>query len=323
MNVLNATICLDLYEVMLRIRLTEEKVSEIYPSDKIQSPIHLSTGQEAVATGVCRALLPEDHVYGTYRGHGLYVAKGGDLKRLFAELYGKDTGCARGKGGSMHLLAVKEGLMGCSAVVATTIPLAAGDALASQMQGRSRVAVAFFGDGAVDTGIFFESVNFALLKNLPLLFVLENNGYAVHSRVSDRHKRTDLYRIAEGLGLKGHRFDGNNVFDVYSATIKAVKALRKGGAPMLLEFMTYRWQEHVGPNSDLTEGYRQPGEQKVAWKADPLKIAERVLKRRFKIPEKKLAQQRDVIAREINLAVQFAQNSPFPVRERLLEDVFL
>jgi TPP-dependent pyruvate/acetoin dehydrogenase alpha subunit len=155
---------LELYRTMLRIRLAELRIVDIYPTDKIQSPVHLSIGQEAVAAGVCRALKSSDHVLGTYRGHAIYIAKGGDMNGMFAELYGKATGCAKGRGGSMHLVAPEAGLMGCSAIVGGTIPVAVGDALAAKMEGRGRVAAVFFGDGALDEGVFFESANFAVLK---------------------------------------------------------------------------------------------------------------------------------------------------------------
>lgn len=316
-----ADIDLELYRMMLKIRLAEQRVIEIYPTDRIQSPVHLSIGQEAVAAGVCLALRPDDRLYGTYRGHGVYIAKGGDLKRLFAELYGKDTGCARGKGGSMHLTAPETGLMGCSAIVASLIPVATGDALASQMQGRPRVVCAFFGDGAVDEGVFFESVNFAALKSLPIVYVCENNGYAIHSRVPARHKQTKLYKLAEGLGLRGSRHDGNDAGAVYRTMSRAVSALRRGGGPVFLEFMTNRWYEHVGPGTDYQEAYRYPKDRAVAAKADPLKKAAALLARRGIGRERLAAIEREVRG-EIDEAVAFAEKSPFPPLERLGADLF-
>lgn len=298
-------------------------MAEIYPSDKIQSPVHLSIGQEAVAAGVCKALRTGDRIYGTYRGHGIYIAKGGDLDKFFAELYARDSGCARGKGGSMHLTAPERGLMGCSAIVASTVPIAVGDALASQRQGRRRVVVSFFGDGAVDEGVFFESVNFAVLKNLPVLFVLENNGYAIHSPVSSRHGRTDLYRMAEGLGLRGYRFDGNDVFNVYAAVSRHVDEIRKNGPPRLLEFKTFRWQEHVGPDSDMDAAYRASGEKTRALRNDPLVRAEEVLRRRFQATDKALTALEKTVRDSIAHAVRFAEESPFPGPERLYEGKFL
>lgn len=312
-----------LYRAMLLVRKAELKIAEIYPSDKIQSPIHLCIGQEAISVGVCKALGAKDHIYGTYRGHGLYLGRGGDLGALFAELYGKDTGCARGKGGSMHVLAPEQGLIGCSAIVGSTIPIATGDALASQMRGRKRVAVAFFGDGAVDEGVFFESLNFAALKNLPIVYVCENNNYAVHSRVSDRHKQTELFRFGEGLGVKGQRFDGNDVRVVYSSMREAVEAIRSGSGPLLLEYMTYRMREHVGLAADYAEVYREEEKLRIALKNDPLEKQKRVLLEEFKIDAQVLTDWEASVDKDIEKAVSFAEQSPFPNKERLEEDLFL
>lgn len=312
----------DLYQVMFRIREAERRISEIYPSDKIQSPVHLSIGQEAVSAGVCRAMRPGDHLYGTYRSHGLFIAKGGDLKKLFAELYGRRTGCAKGKGGSMHVAAPEAGLMGCSAIVASLIPVATGDALASEMQGRSRVVVSFFGDGAVDEGVFFESVNFALLKKLPILYVCENNHYAVHSKISDRHRQTELFRLTEGLGLTGKRYDGDDAALVFARTREALEEIREGGGPMLLEFMTHRWIEHVGPRMDLEDVYREKGEARLALESDPLPKTKTLLQTQFGIPESVIQEWEDLVRREVDEAVAYAEKSPFPDPGELWEDLY-
>lgn len=312
----------ELFRMMLRIRLAEERVVGLYPSDKIQSPIHLSIGQEGVAAGVCRALRPEDRVYGTYRGHALYLAKGGDMNRMMAELYGKDTGCARGKGGSMHMVAPEVGLMGCSAIVASTIPVATGDALAAQMQGRKRVTAVFFGDGGVDEGVFFESVNFAVLKNLPILYVLENNGYAIHSKVADRRKQTQLWRIGESLGLSGRRYDGDDVEQVYETALKAADQVRSGGAPLLLEYATCRRYEHVGPRTDFQEAYHEKGDEARAKASDPLARAEKALSARGWADADAVARWKAQAAEEVEAAVRFAETSPFPPAARLYEDQF-
>ena len=312
----------ELFQCLLKIRLVEEKITELYPTDKIQSPIHLSIGQEAVAAGVCHALEAKDTIYGTYRGHALFIAKGGELKKLFAELYGKITGSNRGKGGSMHLVAPEVGLKGASAIVASTIPVATGDALASAMQGRQRIVTAFFGDGAVDEGVFFESINFAVLKNLPILYVCENNHYAIHSKVADRHKQTELFRIGEGLGLAGRRFDGNDVRTVYSQMKEACESVRKGGAPLFLEFMTYRWCEHVGPGRDHREAYRDQQKLQDSLHQDPLEKAAEVLQTEFKIPREMMEEWKESIREEIEQAVEFAEESPFPTQEELFRDVY-
>jgi len=319
---INRETALGLYQTILRIRRTEERIVEIYPTDKIQSPVHLCIGQEAVSAGVCLALDRTDHLYGTYRSHGIFIAKGGDLKKLFAELYARDSGCARGKGGSMHLVAPEVGLMGCSAVVASTIPVATGDALASEMQGRKRVVVAFFGDGAVDEGVFFESINFAALKNLPIIFVCENNRYAIHSKVSARHKQTEIYRFGEGLGVEGRRFDGNAVEEVYASMRQAVDSVRKGGGPLLLEYLTYRWYEHVGPNLDHYEAYRDRKYLTEAAQRDPLKLAREFLRTRHGISEE-IFEGLDARARqEVEEAVEFAERSPLPEPAQLYEGLF-
>jgi len=313
---------LELFALMLKIRLAEQKIIELYPSDKIQSPVHLSIGQEATAVGVCRAMGPLDHIYGTYRGHGVYIAKGGGLKGMFAELYGKDTGCARGKGGSMHLVAPEVGLMGCSAIVSSLIPPAVGDALASSLQGRQRISVALFGDGAMDEGVYFESVNFALLKNLPVLFVCENNGYAIHSKVADRRKQTRLTRLTEGFGLPARQYDGNDVFAVHDQTSKALSRIRKGGGPELLEFSCFRWNEHVGPGVDYAEAYRRPGEKARALAADPLEKARSLLRRRFRVTAEQFQACERGVRAEIDEAVRYAEESPFPGADQLLAGVY-
>ena len=318
---LDTPTALALYTLMFKIRRAEEKVAALYPSDKIQSPIHLSIGQEAVAAGVCYALETTDHLYGTYRSHGIYIAKGGDLKKLFAELYAKDTGCARGKGGSMHLVAPEVGLMGCSAIVASTIPLAVGDALAAKMKRDNRVAVAFFGDGAVDEGVFFESLNFASLKQLPVIFVCENNNYAVHSKVADRHAQPEIYRYGEALNVPGQRYDGDDAEVVYTSMRDTVKYVREKSRPVLLEYMTYRWAEHVGPGCDHEEGYRDHRKLRAALKNDPLKRAKKILQS-LKIPRKEIGACEKKVNQEIEAAVAFAEASPFPGPERLHADLF-
>src|SRR5688572_3023538 len=188
------------YRALFRIRRTEEEIAAIYPSDAIQSPIHLSIGQEAISVGVCEALLPQDIVFGTYRSHAVYLAKGGSLKRMVAELYGKATGCAGGKGGSMHLIDVEHGVMGTSAVVGTTIPVSVGYAYAAKLQRRNLVVASFFGDGAVEEGVFHESVSFAALKQLPILFVCENNHYAIHTPLSQRQPDDNIAARAATYG---------------------------------------------------------------------------------------------------------------------------
>jgi TPP-dependent pyruvate/acetoin dehydrogenase alpha subunit len=262
-----------------------------------------------------------DHLFGTYRSHGIYIAKGGDLRRMWAELYGKDTGCARGKGGSMHLLDVESGLVGCSAIVASTIPVAVGDALAAKILGEQRVAVAFFGDGALGEGVTYESLNFAALKKLPIVFVVENNDLAVHSRVRDRHASAELYRFGEPLGVPGTRLDGMDVFAVHRAMTTVLDEVRAGSGPRLLELVTYRSMEHVGPGSDADLPYRHSGSTDLRGR-DPLHLARETLRQRYAVSEARFLEWEAEFRAEIDAAVAFAESSPFPAVEELYVGVF-
>ena len=190
------------YREMHRIRRVEEEIARLYPSDKIMSPIHLSIGQEPISVGVCQALVPDDVVFGTYRSHALYLAKGGDLRGMMAELFGKVTGTARGKGGSMHLIDVAHNVMGASAVVGTTLPQAVGYAYALKLKKKPNIVAVFFGEGATEEGVFYESLQFAALKKLPMVFICENNLYAIHSAWADRHAHVHLCDRVKGFGRK-------------------------------------------------------------------------------------------------------------------------
>ena len=205
----------NLYKSLYRIRTIEEKIALIYPTDQIKSPVHLSIGQEAVTVGACAALLDTDIVFGTYRGHSLYLAKGGDLNGMMAELYGKSTGVAGGKGGSMHLVDINRGIMGMSAVVATTIPQAAGYAYAFKLRKQNNIVVSFFGDGATEEGVFHETLNFAALKKLPMIFVCENNQYAVLSHQSERQSNSNITQRASVYGMHSEKIEQNDAYVIY------------------------------------------------------------------------------------------------------------
>lgn len=304
------------YRSLYLIRRAEEKIALIYPTDKIKSPVHLSIGQEAVSVGTCEALRPTDVVFGTYRGHAMYLAKGGDLKELLAELYGKSTGCAKGKGGSMHLIDTAKGVMGTSAIVATTIPLAVGYAYGLKYKQSDSVVVSFFGDGAVDEGAFYESMNFAALKKLPVLFVCENNFYAIHSHHLSRHHSDNISERAQTYGMPAERIEDGDIFKIYGLAQKYLERIRKGNGPAFLECMTCRWKEHVGPNDDFHLGYRS--EQEVAsWKQqDQLKGLKILLE------PSALRRIQSEVEQEIKEAFDFAEKSPFPGPEELYKDVF-
>lgn len=300
----------ELFYQALRIRLVEEKVIELYPSDKIQSPVHLSIGQEAVAVGTCHSLQSTDLLFCSYRSHAFYLAKGGDLRQMFAELYGKATGCCQGKGGSMHLAAPEVGLMGASAVVASTIPHAVGAALAAQYLRKDQVIVAAFGDGAMDEGVYHESLNFAALHKLPMIFLFENNSLAVHSWVEARHSFSTLEH-ARSYGLPAvHVANGYDFLRVHEAFLAIVTEVRKNRSPHLIEIQTFRYKEHVGVGEDYDAGYRTYKELEDWQAKDPLILNQELV-----------AKYRSAILSEIDDAVQFAETSPWPGREHLLEDV--
>jgi pyruvate dehydrogenase E1 component alpha subunit len=309
---------------MLRIRKFEERVAELlsYPEPEITCPVHLCIGQEAVATGVCANLRKDDYIFGTHRSHGHYIAKGGDLKALMAELYCRVTGCSRGKGGSMHLAAPDIGLLGTCGIIAGTVPLAVGTALAFSLQERDNVSVVFFGDGAVNEGVWYESLNFASLKKLPVVFVCENNLYSTHMPVSACLADTNIYKKAKAFGIPGIRVDGNDVIKVYKVANKAIENARRGKGPTLIECLTYRWRGHVGPNYDLDKGLRSKEELDYWMDRCPIKTLEQLLSQHRIISESEKVQICESIEKEIEEAVAFAKESPCPNENELLTDVF-
>lgn len=306
-----------IYRSLYRIRRVEEEVARVYPTDVIKSPVHLSIGQESVSVGLCEALGPDDAAFGTYRSHALYLAKGGDLRAMVAELYGKATGCAKGKGGSMHLVDLSAGVFGSSAVVGTTIPHAVGYAYAVKLRREPRVVLCVFGDGAVDEGVFYESLNFAALKRLPVLFVCENNGYAIHTHQRLRQRLPEICARAAALGIPAERIDDGDVLAIERRARAAADAMRGTDAgPFFLECLTYRWKEHVGPGEDYALGYRDRAEAEPWMRNDQVQlVAARVDDAARRAIESE-------VEAEIADAFSFAASSPFPGPEELMRDVF-
>ena len=304
-----------LYRCIHRIRRVEEEIARLYPTDRIKSPVHLSIGQEGVSAGVCDALEPRDVVFGTYRSHALYLAKGGDLNGMMAELYGKVTGCARGKGGSMHLIDAAHGVMGASAVVASTIPQAVGYAFALKLRGTGGIVASFFGDGAVEEGVFHESMQFAALRRLPILFVCENNGYAIHSPLAERQPAGAIGERARSYGLPAERVE-DDVIAVHARAGERITAIRAGTGPAFLECMTYRWREHVGPGEDFHLGYRSRAEAQPWMERDARRRLGGLLD-----PAGRARVEAEIEA-EIAEALRFAEASPFPPAEELHADLY-
>jgi TPP-dependent pyruvate/acetoin dehydrogenase alpha subunit len=305
-----------IYRSLQLIRRAEEEIARIYPSDKIKSPVHLSIGQETVSVGVCDVLRADDVVSPTYRGHAAFLAKGGPLRGLLAELYGKATGVAGGKGGSMHIIDQAHHIAGTSAVVGTTIPVAVGYALAFKRTRTDRVSVSFFGDGATEEGVFTESLNFASLQKLPVVFVCENNFFAIHTPVTRRWATQQLCERVATYGIPSHRIDDGDLFKLRQIAADAVALARRGGGPSFIECRTYRWREHVGPNEDFDAGYRARADMEPWVANDQLpKFAALVGDNRRKAID-------DDVEREIEDAVNFAESSPFPETKALYSNVF-
>lgn len=312
----------ELLFTMIKIRLVEETIAKLYPKKEMRCPIHLCIGQEAIPVGVCKSLNKDDVVFGSHRFHGYYLARGGNLKALIAELYGKSTGSTKGKGGSQHLAAPEVGLIGCSAVVAETIPIAVGAALSLVMQDKKSVVVVDFGDGAVDEGTFYESLNFAALKKLPVVFVCENNFYATHTHQSFRQAKDNIFQKARVFGVSAVRINGNDVVEVFRASRKAVKLARSGRGPILIECRTYRWLEHVGPSYDYNLGYRTKKELKDWMKKCPIKMFKNFLLNKGLIKKSEITHILKRFDLEIEEAVSFAKESSFPSYDELLTDVY-
>jgi pyruvate dehydrogenase E1 component alpha subunit len=304
---------------MLRIRRAEEAIAEMSSSGEARCPCHLSIGQEAVPAGVCAALLPGDTIWGGHRSHGHYLAQGGSLEGLFAEVLGKITGCAGGRGGSMHLIAPEQGIPGTVPIVAGTIPLAAGAALAYKLRRESRVAVAFFGDGALEEGSVHETLNLAALYQLPMIFVCENNLYSSHLHWTERRVADNLDQAGAFHSVPGERVDGNAVEDVYAAARHGVARARSGAGPSFLECRTFRWRGHVGASSDEDVGVRRRGEL-AEWLAyDPIRRAEDRLMN-FGLAMN-LESYRADVDQEISRGLAAARRAPAPDAQRTREHV--
>lgn len=300
----------ELFYQALRIRLVEEKIIELYPSDMIQSPVHLSIGQEAVAAGVCSNLNKNDWIFINYRGHAFYLAKGGPMPQFFAELMGKQKGQSKGKAGSMHMASPAQGVMGASAVVGSTISHAIGAALISKIKKENIIFVTNFGDGALEQGVLHESLNFASLYKTPVLFLCEDNHLAVHSPTSER-QAFSVEALVNSYNIPYFEIEeGYDLLTVKHESQKPISMVREQRTPVFLKINTARYKEHVGPGEDFFAGYRSETEMNK-WKAlDPL-ITDLDLYNEFA----------EKIINEIEEAVQFGINSPFPTREDLLSDV--
>lgn len=297
---------------MLRIRKLQHKIEQHYHEDEMKTPVHLCIGQEAIAVGVCAHLGREDYINSSHRSHGHYLAKGGDLKALVAELFCRQTGCSKGRGGSMHLVDVAVGHYGSSSIVGGGIPIGTGMALALKMQGKRQVSVVFFGDGAADEGVLYESCNFAMLKRLPVIFILENNQFSVCSHVSARQAGDNVFHGVSPELMFTRIIDGNDVSAVYETAGQAVSRARSGAGPAFIECRTYRVREHAGCDSPENKGYRTC-EEVEAWRDRcPLDSFRQQLLAAGVLRDDDIAAMERKIEAEIAEAFDCARQAPLP-----------
>jgi len=309
-----------LYKEMFRIRLCEESFIRPILQGMIKCPVHLCTGQEGVAVGVCFALRKDDFIFGNHRSHGHYLAKGGNLNKMVAEVYCRRTGCAKGRGGSMHLRDVSAGMLGSVPIVAGTISLALGAALAIKIRRENKIVVSFFGDGAAGEGVLYEALNFASLKKLPIIFVCENNLYSTHLPIKECRVANNIFEGARAFSVKTWRVDGNDVLKVVKTSQAAATLCRKGKGPVFLEFLTYRLHGHVGPDDNIQGTHtdiRPSGEIKRWLRKDPVRLFKNYLLNKKLVSNSQLSSLEAGLSREIKRAHQFAQASSFPGEKEL------
>ncbi|UCD79747.1 MAG: thiamine pyrophosphate-dependent dehydrogenase E1 component subunit alpha [Desulfobacterales bacterium] len=312
----------EMFYAMLRIRRIQERIESYYLQDEMKTPVHLCIGQEAIAVGICSALKKDDYISSNHRSHGHYLAKGGNLRALIAELHCKKDGCSKGYGGSMHLVDTSVGHLGSSSIVGGGIPIGTGLALASKMSAGQRVSAVFFGDGAADEGVLYESINFAMLKKLPAVYVLENNHWSVCSHVSARKAGDNIFHQASPDLLMSHKIDGNNILEVYQAGLEAVKRARQGLGPSFLECETYRILGHAGCKSQDPDGYRDCAEV-VTWKKKcPVDNFREQLLAEEALTPADMAAMETKIKTEIDDAFAFARRSPLPEGRELENHLF-
>jgi pyruvate dehydrogenase E1 component alpha subunit len=307
---------------MILIRVTEELIGDMVLEGRVRCPCHLAIGQEAAAVGVAVHIRSGDRVFGAHRSHAHFLALGGSVHRLLAEIQGKLTGASRGMGGSMHLLDLDHGLHGTVPIVAATIPIAVGAALAAKLDGQGAIAVSFFGDGATEEGVFHESLNLAATHKLPVLFACEHNFFSSHLHITQRQPRDSVCRYAVAHGIPWQRVDGNDVVAVADAAERAVAAMRQGGGPQFVEMVTYRWRGHVGPSEDEDVGVQRK-DNLALWKhRDPIRRLADALLARGDLGEAQLERLWAVARATTREAWDQALRDPYPPAEALLETVY-
>lgn len=312
---------IDLYKKVYLIRQAEKTIIENYPENEMKTPMHMSMGQEAIVAGVCHALKKTDQVFGTYRSHGLFLAKTNNTLGFFAEMYGKITGVVRGKGGSMHLAAPEDGFITTSAIVASTIPVALGTAFANKYKKNRKITAVFFGDGAIDEGVFWESLNIACLMQLPIIFVCEDNHLAVHTSNEQRHGYKSITNIVSNYKCLSYQSQSTDPEIIYNITKNAIKQMHKKSMPIFLHLKYYRYLEHVGIMTDFHEGYRSEKEFKKWLKLDPVQnLKEKLLN--LKISTSQIEKIEKTINNKIRQSLEYAKSDKLPMKEELYQNLF-
>jgi acetoin:2,6-dichlorophenolindophenol oxidoreductase subunit alpha len=306
MNELN----LALYKKLYLIRKSEEEICDRYMQDEMKTPMHMSMGEEAIASGICHALSQQDQVLGTYRTHALYLAKTGETDQFFAEMYGKSTGMVQGKGGSMHLIAPDAGLISTSAIVATGIPVGVGASFANKVKKNGKITVVFFGDGAIDEGVFWESINAACLMKLPIIFVCEDNGLAVHTSDKQRHGYSSITEIIKNFDCEVVTETSTDVEVIYNLAKESIESLQKTQRPVFMHLKYYRYLEHVGVFEDFKAGYRSKDVFEKWKKLDPVRLQRTKLLKEFQ--EKEIVAVEKEISEKILQSIRLAENAEFP-----------
>ncbi len=312
---------IQLLSLMFKIRQAEDKIVEVYAQHEMRTPTHLSIGQEAVSAGLCATLEKKDQIFAAHRCHGPFLAKGGSVDSFFSELCGRANGVNKGRVGSAHLSDYEFGVF-ASPILGAMIPVAVGAGLAFQMEGLAQVAVALFGDAAIEEGVFTESFNFAVIKKLPVLFICENNYYSTHSHIKDRQPSSPIFKRISIPELKAEQIDGNDVELVYETIRRGVKQCRQGKGPFFLECLTYRIREHVGPLYDFDKGYRSKKEIQDWEKKCPIKLYKKSLVASGVVSLQEIQALEEQFALEAQSAYQKALNSPWPKSEELVGDVY-
>jgi TPP-dependent pyruvate/acetoin dehydrogenase alpha subunit len=307
---------------MKRIRMVEEAIAEAYPAGEMRCPTHLCIGQEAAGAAAGMALRSDDFAVSSHRAHGHYLGKGGDLYRMLAEIHGKADGCSKGKGGSMHLVDREVGFMGSTAIVGNTIPVGVGLGLSIQLKETDQISCVFLGDGAVEEGVFYESVNFAAVRKLPVLFICENNLYSVYSPLDVRQpKNRSIQGMVEAIGVDGETLT-DEASDILSGVTAAVGRVRTSGEPFFIEIPTYRWREHCGPNMDDDLGYRPEEEVRNRKERDPLPCLENELLTAGQLTDASISSEEAAIQQEIMSTFEAVAQAPFPNEEEWASDVY-